>query len=728
MPDPTILHLTDLHLGDANPDSVLGAYKSRFVNPEQRTTRERLLGETLGELQQRLKENDEELASIVISGDITYIADRSGFEKLDELLTHLGDQRPPNDRVVIVPGNHDVTWKTQPDSKERYELFREFVVDQGYVVPALASNEKVDANNLLIDEENNFLIAPLNSSNWCGVMEPVDETLEKFLAEEKISPQIRSEIASLRLADPARIAEPHIGKLRKVLREVDSDQTLTRIAVLHHQLLPVTTDEELKAFEGLTNLQLMRRFLASNSFALVLHGHKHSELAYYDRIVEADRHFPDRADPVLVLSGSTLGGADSVRKDICRLIRLGGTPAAPAATIERIDAADIGSGLPVCQPIKYPLWSAPSPEAVRSSGPTAIYGNDLDETYARLMQVAEDIPPEEPLANLSCHIRGSGMEPHLPRLYPTDFLGDKDPEEWFSETVEWWQRSGVTRNHGDLVFSHGDRIRSYRAGVHRLEGVDQLEAVEEILLKEGPYNGRAVVSLLDPCIDRPSSRNHRYPAFTNAQFVKRRVKRGLFEIDATAYFRKQELRYWWPVNVAELCVLQTELVERLGAKYSPGTLSTVSTIAYVEEFPPPVAISRVDVLFEKDRDELFRLAFSLLGRADDSIGEEWGRVLEDLVPPPDQELPMAGPPVALNGLKALSEDIARLASASGRQDLEDISSALEEIHRENETYAAAHVNTAHQRSEYLTWQKKIASRIVSLKKMVERCLDADEVV
>jgi hypothetical protein len=66
-----ILHLTDLHLGNAADDS-LGDYKSEFAPIGERVTRQKVLHSTLTALTRHLGEAGEQLDAVVISGDISY--------------------------------------------------------------------------------------------------------------------------------------------------------------------------------------------------------------------------------------------------------------------------------------------------------------------------------------------------------------------------------------------------------------------------------------------------------------------------------------------------------------------------------------------------------------------------------------------------------------------------------------------------------------------------------
>jgi 3',5'-cyclic AMP phosphodiesterase CpdA len=287
-----ILHLTDLHLGDDAPGAETGSYKWDLVEPKERERRRRLLDQTLSAIARQ--EGGGELTAVVISGDITYGAHRNGFEELEGLLAKLGRRRPPNERIVVVPGNHDVVSGTPPGSAERYALFREFVVERGYVVPPLAPAQSFERGSLLLDEERGFVIAPINSANWCRVSVGVGKETQALLDADAVPEPVRAELEQLRLVDPARIVGEHLEGIRDRLDEVDPERALTRIAVLHHHLLPVSMREDMRPFEGISNLQMLRNFLAVNDFRLVLHGHKHAEFAYYDRIVDSDEVFPDR--------------------------------------------------------------------------------------------------------------------------------------------------------------------------------------------------------------------------------------------------------------------------------------------------------------------------------------------------------------------------------------------------------------------------------------------------
>src|SRR5215213_1619 len=104
-----ILHLSDIHLGPVTEASVFDDYKSEIVPLPERTTRHTLLANTLRELGQTLLREGKTLDAIVVTGDITVANHEAGFAAFTGLLDQLGEVCPPPEKVIVTPGNHDVT-------------------------------------------------------------------------------------------------------------------------------------------------------------------------------------------------------------------------------------------------------------------------------------------------------------------------------------------------------------------------------------------------------------------------------------------------------------------------------------------------------------------------------------------------------------------------------------------------------------------------------------------
>ncbi len=300
-----ILHLSDLHLsGSGEP---LEDLKEKVLRAGEETTTEAVLWHTaraMGELA-----DVDAFDAIVVSGDITQAGAQEGFDAFDDFLNLLGGKRPAEDRILVVPGNHDVIWETSSSSPERYSRFVGATREKGYVTP-LIDGIDFEANELgghdvdrlkrhpHIIEHDDFLIVGLNSSNWCGVLADYDSgSIEKPMLDAEGWKQVLEEIAnpesreraerslkSLRLHDLPRVSWAQLNALGQLLHDLELDKIdgRLRVAVLHHHLLPVSIEEELKTFESITDLAFVRRFLRTYGFHVVLRGHKHQGAIYVD--------------------------------------------------------------------------------------------------------------------------------------------------------------------------------------------------------------------------------------------------------------------------------------------------------------------------------------------------------------------------------------------------------------------------------------------------------------
>ena len=162
------------------------------------------------------------------------------------------------------------------------------------------------------------------------------------------------------------------------------------------------------------------------------------------------------------------------------------------------------------------------------------------------------------ICHLLCEIRSSERAEQLPAGYPNDVPGDDlhERQEWFTEMVSWWQRE-ETRLIDELHFTHGQRLRRYGE-----KGIDQLgEAIR--LLQNDPGSTRAVITLIDPSVDRIADPSRKVPSFSLVHLSIRITRAGVPHLDCFGFFRKQEMRFWWPINVAELQQIQAIAMARL---------------------------------------------------------------------------------------------------------------------------------------------------------------------
>ena len=629
-PRARILHLSDLHLGPVADAQYLD--HPRVPVSGDRLAQRDIVKATLESLASsgELKK----MEAVVISGDLSNRGKPEGFQffgGLAEIL--LGELKP--EQVVVVPGNHDVDKDHEPGDPARYASFLATTRDRGFATPLLdgidfGADGRLKGNamdNPHLVRGPGFVILPLNSSHFCWVKEQVSSSLLDGLPSvpEEIVDQATKE---LRTHDMPRVSNPQMLAVRHYLEACEPiSSTSLRFATLHHQLLPVDAREEMKRFEGLTNLGAVREFLADLGIEVVLHGHKHAAALYWDQIaVSSHLDVP----PHNVLVGAPPANFEP-GEPVGRILTLGASSLAPEVTVEEIRAGNPYGSEPGLHHFAIArIWEVAQR---RGEGAELIAAEDFNTVYARVQSRFETVPEEAALRYLVCEISRPGQLERPPAGYPEPHPG------WFDDLVEWWQ---FPEPHFDseVTFNHGERIRR-RWG-------DQPAAAARLLSAAIPNEvttTRASILLVDPQREASPEGDGEFPSFVSIQ-LQLVERRGAYELDCTGYFRKQEMRYWWPINVAELGRVQSEVVglikprERLLRK---GTIRTIAAYAIAKGTIPAVAHAAVDRAVDREPAELWRLAYGLMQPTQVSdrpaLRARWEHYLEDLRPRDAQVLP-----------------------------------------------------------------------------------------
>lgn len=690
-----LLHLSDIHLGTAGDKDVVGDYKTRIVPLDERQRRHPMLAATLQELVRWVKPNG--LAGLVVSGDITVANNVEGFKQFDAMLGNLGDALPDPDRIVVLPGNHDLPWGTPPSSAERYEQFIEYIRDAGYITPLLDGID-IDADgkplgpievsrHVLLAADQSWVVVPLNTSNYCGAVEPLDGISEDVWSDIPgtvedalgVSPKaLEKELQRLRVHDMARVTPGQLKAVHDLLAKVPGagpDQL--RIAALHHHLLPVSPLEESKTYEAIVNLGMLRLFLRDNNFRVVLHGHKHKGFVYQDYIYSQEGLLGDPVHRVLVLAGGSIGSAQWDEAEICRLISVDASRFASQLGVATVPAISPGSPLKKPRYETLRLWGTP-PLPGTKGDPHLVVGDTVDHVYERANRLL-DYHTE--VTHLVCQVRDAASAEKLPEAYP-DVPGNDDLQRWYTDIVTWWQKPSSELGER-LRFSHGARIYAWP------DKIDQVERAADALGHDSETS-RAIVTLLDPSRDKTDRMQHKFPAFCLVQLVPRRQGSKIF-LDCIGYFRKQEMRYWWPVNLGELRHIQKTALDHLAGKgngWFAGSLVTVSASAVAGVVVPRVALPLVDKKFDDDSPALWALAYAVvwddMPERSAALGE-WEPYLDDLVPgeQPDPD----GVPVALEGVRYLADTLNLFAAHHSQSAAATLGGILTRLYKENAAYA-----------------------------------------
>jgi hypothetical protein len=303
----------------------------------------------------------------------------------------------------------------------------------------------------------------------------------------------------------------------------------------------------------------------------------------------------------------------------------------------------------------------------------------------------------------------------------------------FRELVQWWQFPSVPLGPLDQqFFTHGGRIRTYNGYL------DQIQQVVGALRLD-PTTSRGIVLLLNPPADRIAQMEIPFPSFCLVQF---RVQLALHSdsptLDCTAYFRKQEVRYWWLVNLAELSELQRSVCEALRQetrpelrKIRPGGITTVAARSHAGQGAPKVQVPLVDRYYGLSKERLVAMVHALVWEQLPSragYAKEWLRVFSELTPPeiadPD------GVAVAQEGIRYLRDEIGCYLGASRAQQDEPLAKlhrALEQLHTANQGFALLQQTKQVTDDRYDGWRATVTPLIVRIVDLGCRRITAEDV-
>jgi 3',5'-cyclic AMP phosphodiesterase CpdA len=667
-----LLHLTDLHLDTSPGSGIISDGKVDVIDDASLQKRISTIRTSLAALRLALIRDERELDAIAITGDITHRGNPDGFALLSQLLEPLGEMRPSNDRILIVPGNHDVALGSEPSERSRYEGFLT-LRDDGYLTAWLEGVDIDSEGNLLdgaapapiiVAKDQSFALVGINSANHSSSVLAVESTLAPFLPElrDSMDPAIRSLLSAWEergAADIARVDPAQRTSLARELRSNPPDGKAVRVALFHHHLQPVNDVEEIKPFESMLNLSEFQDWLASNDVAVGLHGHKHVHAVRSIRFVPNNHVDPH---DLLLICGPSLEEHESNKQGVGILL-------------------EFDELHPRGRPVKLSVVPTMSEGTVTSSSvlmPThhhldtpgrlgRIEGTSMVEVHRKLLALVGNYG--DVVSPLVCHIKDGMSCLKVPSGYP-DYTGDEPIDDWFQEIVRWWQNKDRGRA---ASFNHGERLYSY--GFERKNQIDAIVSA----LRTDRSTTRAVATLVYPIRDAGAPD---FPSFTMVHLLIQDDR-----LNVVAYYRKQEMPHWWPVNVAELATIQQYVLSELNdVRISTGSVTTVTARPTSGTSLPRVAVPWIDR--EADAHRLAHLVIPLFtGFEVDATIASWQRVFSDWVPARDAES-ADGNPTPTIGIAELASEIERLKAlfSSSSAHVEDLRTTLKSIDLSNRGY------------------------------------------
>jgi len=710
----TILHLSDLHLVDPAKSPRHATVKVGLLH-ETGGTYYRTLRNSLESLSTRLIDEGRSIDAIVMSGDVADKNSPEGFDAFIELLSALGPLLPPARCIVVVPGNHDVQDGLLPGDSERYRRFSDAMRGADYVTPLLDGIDPRPNPHALPGDHllrvGDVEIVPINSSGYSqiridtGIALAYWDAMKKALQDAGAPKETVRALGRLERADAARIDETHLEDVARLLKGSralmgpNPSAWPVRIGVMHHQLLPVSVEEEVKAFESLTNLGQVRQFFREQEITVLLHGHKHQHYTYVDYIGDfEDVYAPPHELRVVAGPAPTLGTFS--RKLVARLLTVDRT--AGMLKVEAVPAAAPGRSPWPFKSNLFPIAVPAGATTARTAGVTVVDADTVKALHARVLYLTDE---KVPISNLVARLGNSPDLREIAALYdgfvaPHPEASDSDLDlhaeamvKQFEQLVEWWQNPVAIGAAAERSFTHGNRILRYAGHI------DQLEDVAAALENDSATT-RSVLVLLQPGADRIADPRLEFPSFCLAQFgIRTGAEDGARYLDCVAYFRKLELRYWWLVNLAELSSLQRKLATRLldgprgkepaFAELEAGSIVTLAVRAEKGAHALRVQVPMVDRYYAVARQRLSALVYALVFEGipeRDRYGEEWVILLKELVPPARR--PVGDLWVSVEGLAHLRDEVLILArSHPSDEQLSMLGVALSELVAKNESFA-----------------------------------------
>ncbi|RQZ80333.1 hypothetical protein DF058_35015 [Burkholderia cenocepacia] len=642
------LHITDTHLKPSGSQFPIDDRKRDLKLEEQ--TREKALNGGLERLAEELEKQGERLDAVIFSGD-ALSGGKTGGDKLllDLLLEHLGDYGVTPGKIVSVPGNHDVPQGAEPGSDARYAEFVKAWRDHGCITPWLdgIDSPKPDyTKHILLGPDNAWSIIAVNSCNWshvdaippklAGMWDSIPTTLAG--GDVDLEKELRAELTKLARYDMARVSPGQLDALRWMLRRLPPaiKGKQVRMMALHHHLRAPNHAEEVKPFADISNLEQVRTFIAEQDIRVVLHGHKHAGRIHSDVVESTPGKSPHK---VLMIAGASFSPFDHT--DAMRILKLTGLPWVPSLEVEPVAIPRQGLDADPAPPASNRLWF---PADGFEGAPTVIQGSDFDEVYARVMQVAHNEAKEKTLI-VQLDLSDFAAVRRLPIDYPTPIEKEAERIEWLKNLVDWWQLP-QSQLRERVPYIHGTRLHNYA------NNLDQIDRVRKLL--KDKQTTRAIALLVDPSVDfrELTGAQADFASFCLVQFTRRDTNGTVF-IDCVGYYRAQEMVKWWPINVAELLELQTQVGRSLDGK--PGRITTITACARsLARSPTHVAMPVIDRWLDQTPEKYFVLASALLNKqamTDNArkVLREWVAALDDLAETAIAKTHDGGPVVAIEG-------------------------------------------------------------------------------
>lgn len=204
-----------------------------------------------------------------------------------------------------------------------------------------------------------------------------------------------------------------------------------------------------------------------------------------------------------------------------------------------------------------------------SPSPKVVEGTNLDDTWLKVVELIRGTSTGS-VPNLIVHV----TQPT--RLVP-------EPLRNHEKEIQSWSEELQSTSPKRLPFTHGQRILTWAKGqkkTHLGGSLDQIKDFVVPMLLRNPKTKRAMLIVSDPSLDSDMT-DDPIPALLLVQF-----RLSDDRLDTTAYFRAQEMYFFWLVNMFELMTLQEKVCELMRLRSTdmlvrPGSITTFAFTGYI---------------------------------------------------------------------------------------------------------------------------------------------------
>lgn len=244
-----ILVLSDLHVGAAARAKDLCPYPIGASKDDQMTT-------SFIDVCKTYIVDQGKFDFLLIPGDITNQSNLIEYYSAEKFIISICQElNIPNDKVIVVPGNHDVDWsvveglKMQDEEKVYRKKYKyNTLADESHFFSKLSCPELVVSPYFKIWEYSDVIFVGYNSS-WHD-----DSSLPKHYGLIEIA---------------------HIEQLGQSLKKLGMTEKLKIFVIHHHVFLYPNPHPSWIDISALQNSQLLLETLSSFSFNFIIHGHRH---------------------------------------------------------------------------------------------------------------------------------------------------------------------------------------------------------------------------------------------------------------------------------------------------------------------------------------------------------------------------------------------------------------------------------------------------------------------